>query len=434
MNTDSAEHIVEHEQDTEQIVEKVERRKPYQAYLEAELGLRNHWYAAFFGSELTDGECRGEMILGERLFFKRVKEKVYALADRCPHRGAAFSARPECYTENTVTCWFHGFTFDVRDGTLVQIITEPDSVHIGRLKHKTYPVEEFNGVVFVFIGDMETPPPLENDLQPKFKKGKGKLALHPVARNKSRANWRIAAENGFDAAHIYGHRNAGMFKAAPHIQLALSTYPSTKEAVTIIDEDDATCGIIKLDDLNIWTSEIEGITIAGANVDPDNPPNEPAEFEVGLWMPCGLEVEPFPLPGMMHFEWYTPIDEDHHSYMICCAKEVQSDEEEAEFHKLCEDIAGPMVWRGPAGQTEPVGDGMEWGFNNFDAYGREQIHHAYQYEDYWHKEHLFRPDYIIVRWRMLVSKRMRGIQKRGEWARTHGWSPDGRDFDPKKHS
>ena len=50
------------------------------------------------------------------------------------------------------------------------------------------------------------------------------------------------------------------------------------------------------------------------------------------------------------------------------------------------------------------------------------------------REHLFRPDYIIVRWRMLVAKRMRGIQQRGEWARTHGWSPDGRNFDPQKHS
>ena len=235
----------------------------------------------------------------------------------------------------------------------MQIITEPDSVHIGRLKHKTYAVDEFNGVVFVFIGDLDPPPPLERDLQPKFKKGGGKLALHPVARNKSRANWRIAAENGFDAAHIYGHCNAGMFKAAPDIQLALSTYPSTKEAVTIIDEDDATCGIVKLDDLNIWTSEIEGITITGANVDPDNPPQEPAEFEVGLWMPCGLEVEPFPLPGMMHFEWYTPIDEDHHAYMICCAKEVHSAEEEAEFHKVCEEIAGPdgVAWSRQSNRT-----------------------------------------------------------------------------------
>ena len=84
--------IIAGEEDTEQI----ERRKPYQAYLDAELGLRNHWYAALFGNELDEGECRGEMLLGERILFKRAAGKVYALADPCPDRGAAFSARPEC--------------------------------------------------------------------------------------------------------------------------------------------------------------------------------------------------------------------------------------------------------------------------------------------------------------------------------------------------
>ncbi len=432
MATPTADQIIAQEGDTEKIVEKIESRKPYQAYLDAELGLRNHWYAALFGSELADGECRGEMILGERILFKRAGGTVYALADRCPHRGAAFSARPECYTENTITCWFHGFTFDVRDGRLVQIITEPDSVHIGRLTHKTYAVQEVHGVVFVFVGDKQ-PHPIEEDLQPKFSNARG-TAFHPIARNKVRGNWRIAAENGFDAAHIYGHRNAGMFKDAPDIQLALSTYPSTKEAVTVHDRDTGPCGIIKLDDLNVWKTEIEGQIVTGANVDPDNPPTAPAEFEVGLFMPCGLEVEPFPLPGMTHFEWYTPIDEDHHSYMLCSMKEVANSEEETEFHQLCDEVADPMLWRQPGDQTDPVGDGPQWGFTNFDVFGREQIHHAYQYEDFWHKERLFRPDYIIVRWRMLVAKRMRGIQQRGEWARTHGWSPDGRGFDPKKHN
>ena len=33
---------------TEEIVEKIERKKPYQKYIDAELGLRNHWYACFF--------------------------------------------------------------------------------------------------------------------------------------------------------------------------------------------------------------------------------------------------------------------------------------------------------------------------------------------------------------------------------------------------
>ena len=422
--------IIAGEEDTEQIVEQIERRKPYQAYLDAELGLRNHWYAALFGNELDEGECRGEMLLGERILFKRAAGKVYALADRCPDRGAAFSARPECYSTNTITCWFHGFTFDVRDGRLVQIVTEPDSVHIGRLRHKTYPVEERNGVVFVFVGELDPPPALDADLMPKF--NTPQLVVHPVARNKVRGNWRLAVESGFDAAHIYGHRNAGLCQVSEEIKVPLSTYPSTKSAVTMQDADTGPWGIVKCDDINVRTVDIEDVKITAATVDPDNLP--PVSIvNVGSFLPCSLEVEPFPVPGVIHFEWYTPIDEDHHSYMIAFGKVVDTPAQEAEFHAMCETVGGPMVWQGPAGQTAPVGDGPEWGFNNFDAFGREQLHHAYQYEDFWHKEHLFAPDYIIVRWRMLVAKRMRGIQQRRGWATTHGWSPDGRNFDPGKH-
>ena len=69
--------------------DEVERRKPYQNYLDAELGLRNHWYPALFGQELKEGETRGEMLLGERIYFRRAGGAVYAVEDRCRHRGAA---------------------------------------------------------------------------------------------------------------------------------------------------------------------------------------------------------------------------------------------------------------------------------------------------------------------------------------------------------
>jgi len=403
--------------------------EPYSGYLEAELGVRNHWYAVFFGEELEEGKCLGEMVMGERILFKRVEGKVYAIEDRCPHRGAAFSARPECYTKNTVTCWFHGFTFDVRDGSLVQIITDPGNKLIGRLKQPTYPVEEVNGVVFVFVGDMDPPPPLVEDLQPKFLTPK--LVVHPVSRNKVKGNWRLSCENGFDAGHIYGHRNAGMFTEYD-VAVPLSTYPSSPEHIVVNDDDKGPWGVTKAnDDVNIWSVEIEGEKVTAANVDLDElPPN--TDIVVGLFMPCGLEVDWWPVPGVLHFEWYTPIDEDHHSYMICHAKVVNSPEEEAEFRQLCKDALIPMTWQRRSDQEDPEGDGVKWGFNNFDSFGREQTHHVYQYEDYWHKERLIRPDMIISKWRQLVDKRLRGIQKRDGWAPSDDWSPDGRDYDAKK--
>lgn len=414
-------------QDTEQAVEEVERVKPYQKYLEAELGLRNHWYAAIFSQELKEGETRSEMLLGERLFFKRAGGTVYAVEDRCAHRGAAFSAKPECYTQNTITCWLHGFTYDVRNGKLVQVLTEPNSNAIGKINLRTYRVEEHNGVIFVFIGDMDPPPPLKEDVQPKF--WNPGLKFHPLMRYKIKCNWRIAAENGYDAGHIYGHRFAHLFKVA-NVAIPLSTYPSRKEVVKV-DEGPGPKGITKLDDINIWSAEVEGVRVVAANADPDNPP-PPIDIAVGLFMPCGLEVDWFPGPGMIHFEWYVPVNEEHHMYMITQSQYCKTEEEERKFHEDCEKLYGPLVWQTPAGQTDYPGDGPTWGFNNFDAFGREQLQHVYAHEDWWHRERLYKPDYIIVRWRMLVSKFMRGIQKRGQWANTNGWSPNGKDYNPNR--
>jgi carbazole 1,9a-dioxygenase terminal dioxygenase component len=411
---------------TDEIVEKIERKKPYQKYIDAELGLRNHWYASFFSSELEEGKIRGEMICGERIVFKKVEGKVYAMEDRCPHRGAAFTARPECYSKNSVTCWLHGFTFDVRNGDLIQILSEPESKLIGKLKHKTYSVEERNNVVFVFIGDIAPPPPVEEDIQPKFLTEN--LVCHHVARNRVKGNWRVAAENGYDAAHLYAHRNSGMFELVD-VPVPLCTFPSNKNEVIVVDEEKGPWGIIKYDDVNIWYADVEGNPVTAANVTPGQD-YENWDIVVALYMPCGLEVDYFPVPDVLHFEWYTPIDEHHHIYMIAHAAICETDTEADAFRKRCDEELAPLVWRQDSGQTEPVGDSQSWGFNNFDAWGREQIHHVYQNENFWHRERLFRPDYVVIRWRMLVAKRMRGRQEWGDWAPVEGWSPDGNNYDP----
>ena len=72
--------------------------KLWQPYLEAALGFRNHWYPAFFGNQLAEGQCRGQEMLGERLLFKRIDGKVYAIEDRCAQPGVQHSKRPEYVT------------------------------------------------------------------------------------------------------------------------------------------------------------------------------------------------------------------------------------------------------------------------------------------------------------------------------------------------
>ena len=80
--------------DVQREVERGQRTRPWQCYLEAELGLRNYWYPVLFSHELPEGEVRAATILGERLFFKRINGQVYGVEDRCLHRGVPFSVRP----------------------------------------------------------------------------------------------------------------------------------------------------------------------------------------------------------------------------------------------------------------------------------------------------------------------------------------------------
>jgi hypothetical protein len=90
-------------------------------------------------------------------------------------------------------------------------------------------------------------------------------------------------------------------------------------------------------------------------------------------------------------------------YTILQSVIVHSDEEEAEFHREADEKWGPLVW-----SMQPDIEG----FNNFDAFGRAEVMHGYNVEDFWHKEYFYKPDFILTQWRMFVSKHARAIQKR----------------------
>jgi carbazole 1,9a-dioxygenase terminal dioxygenase component len=176
-------------------------RGSWASYVEARLGFRNYWYPALYRHELDDGQAKGVRLLGENVLLRRVGDRVAAVQDRCLHRGVRFSRKPECYTADTITCWYHGFTYSLLDGKLVDILTEPGSKMIGKIGIRTYPVAEAKGIVFVFIGDAE-PPELRADVPPGFLDDG--LAVHGL-RDEVQSNWRIGAENGFDTTGSQEH-------------------------------------------------------------------------------------------------------------------------------------------------------------------------------------------------------------------------------------
>ncbi len=384
---------------------------PWQGYLDANLGFRNHWYPAFFSHELLEADAsagngepiahfRCEIILGERILFRRLNGQVYAIHDQCIHKGVPLSKKPECYTRETITCWYHGFTYDLRSGELINIITDPHSALIGRHRIKTYPIKETQGLVFVFIGDGE-PTEFETDVPPGFLDED--LLMFPQGWAKEvNCNWRLGAENGFDPAHAYMHRNSPLVRGFKVPTVLGDTGLGEDRGMEVINgnrEHDGPCGVrlIRGAGTPLWEVEVA----AGKTISARYLPDEPGVMqdmipEVGIWMPGVLRVDPFPAPHIVHFEWYVPVTERTHRYLIGWGSKVKNEQEKKRFFDEMN-----YLWR----------DLVPEKFNNEDIFAREAMDEFYSAEDGWSRERLFGPDLLITAWRILCSNTNRGIQK-----------------------
>jgi carbazole 1,9a-dioxygenase terminal dioxygenase component len=364
-------------------------KEGWRPYLEAKLGFRNHWYPALFGHELEGDQPKAIKLLGEPIILRRVDGRVYALEDRCAHRRVRFSAKVECYTKDTITCWYHGFTYNFTDGKLVQVLTEPGCALVGKMGIKTYPVQEAQGMVFVFIGDIESPP-LQDDVPPGFLDGD--LAVTGMRRD-IKGNWRLASENGFDTTHIYIHRDSKVVQETDAV-LPLGFIPQDKHSM-IIAEGPGPKGVIDQLARNyipVFSSTVGDVTVSAVM----KPTGKMVAPEVSSWLPCVLKLQAFPTPELFVFEWYVPIEEHNHWYFQVLGKRVSSDEEAAAFRAEAHSFWAEVMWRG---------------FNDQDVAAREALEDAYTDGEGWTRERLYRPDTCIIEWRKLASKHNRGIQK-----------------------
>jgi vanillate O-demethylase monooxygenase subunit len=94
--------------------------------------LRDHWYVAALGSELTTRPL-SRQILGEHVALFRTEEGVpVALVDRCAHRGYPLSLGT--VVKETLVCGYHGFTYDC-DGVCIGVpgqVRVPSSAGVHR--------------------------------------------------------------------------------------------------------------------------------------------------------------------------------------------------------------------------------------------------------------------------------------------------------------
>jgi len=372
----------------------LERVKIGREYVAAKFGFRNHWYPVVFGEEIGEGQLKPVELLGEKILLKRIDGKVWGIRDRCLHRGVQLSKKPECYTKDTVTCWYHGFTYRFDTGLLCNIVGAPESRVIGKRKIQTYPIQEAKGLVFVFVGDVDRArelPELALDVPPGFLDDDLEVrGVHSVVN----ANWRIGCENGFDSTHIFIHKHAEMIKANS-MALPLGLVPKSRNSFQAVEKDGAPKGVFDLFDPDHVTPVFEG-AIGDQVVLRNNPDAEiKLPHHISIWLPCALRVQPWPHPSLTQYEWYVPINGERHIYLRVLGRKVSSKAETEQFEHEYN-----SRWRALS---------LE-GFNMDDIWAREATEPFYHDDTGWLNEQLFEADGNIVEWRRLASKHNRGLQ------------------------
>jgi len=353
-------------------------------YDAAATGLRDYWYPVAWSAEVADHPV-AVRVCGEDIVLQRGEgERIYALADRCQHRGVPLSLGRQEFP-GTITCPYHAWTYRLSDGELVAVITDgPDSPMCGKAKVTTYPADEAVGLVWVFIGG-RTPHPLAQQL-PEELVGAPPYAVGGRIEDRT-GDWRLFAENGFDEGHAkYLHRTSlwRTFKVMPTWNL--------------VHIERHGRWIYRIEDERHWDAEFAGLgRFTNDRWWKKKPPQQQGKF---LGNTGGakrndpyIESRDFPgfaslsLPGVLriaypqfiHYEFYVPIEEGRTRYVGVMVQ----------FKTGLDRLGFYVKYLG----------GIRWLF-----------HGGFSAQDHWMvantdapPERLYRPDVSLLEWRRLVE-------------------------------
>jgi nitrite reductase/ring-hydroxylating ferredoxin subunit len=280
-------------------------------------GIRNYWYPALATWRLGR-KPRAIKLLGEEIVVYRDGGQLYALQDRCAHRGARLSMGKCLYPgSGTISCPYHGWTYKGETGRCVAKLVEgPDAPIPPKAKVKTYPVREFAGVIWVFVGDMDAVD-LEEDL-PVYLSNRAEW--HTIWNWRTyRCDWRLLSDNLSHDQHApFLHRTSPELVLKP-------IFPHATRNVATPLEDGKSIGHRTYD--GITSAEYPGLgrfppkeewyrmlKATGRGVELD-PVNSPAAKKYGIRhrhisMLPAINLIGRPSGDFFTCRWITPVD-DH---------------------------------------------------------------------------------------------------------------------------
>jgi phenylpropionate dioxygenase-like ring-hydroxylating dioxygenase large terminal subunit len=346
-------------------------------YDAATLGFRNYWYPLTWARRVGS-RPRSLRLLGEPIMLRREAGKLHAFYDQCPHRGIPLSVGRQEFP-GTWSCRYHGWTYDCATGVLKAALTDgPDSPICGKVRVRTYPVEERAGLVFVWMGDGAPTVPVEEDIPEELLRPGAIIAGRIVER---RGNWRLAVENGYDEAHAkFLHRYGAlvmMFSRMPG--WSVSPGGGNTEGEWLVRKPNASG----------MTGDYPGLGRWPRFAFWQRPGRHRAV--VSVRMPGALRVT---YSEYVHYTWYTPIDAEQHRYFQLLT--IQGGTRQAAIFHLKYWLFRRWLFHVQ--------------FNNQDSWMVELMPNDLG------PERLFRPDASITAWRRMC-----------EHARGEGPAADGRE-------
>jgi nitrite reductase/ring-hydroxylating ferredoxin subunit len=157
--------------------------------------LRRFWQPVAFARDLGDVPVRVRIMSEDLVVFRDRGGRAGLLQLHCAHRGTSLEYGVPA--ERGLRCCYHGWVFDV-DGRILETPGEPaGSTLKDRLCQGAYPVHEYGGLIFAYLG----PPPLR-PLFPIYDTfSVPGHRLMPAAGFALPCNWLQVKDNAMDPVH-----------------------------------------------------------------------------------------------------------------------------------------------------------------------------------------------------------------------------------------
>jgi phenylpropionate dioxygenase-like ring-hydroxylating dioxygenase large terminal subunit len=261
--------------------------------------LRRFWQPVCYAEDLTDVPMAIRIMGEDLIVFRDGQGRVGLLQRHCSHRGTSLEFG--LVSERGIRCCYHGWLYDV-DGRILETPGEPPhSTLKDRLCQGAYPVHEFGGLIFAYLGPPDRRPPfpmLDTYVVPGLRLQRGQLR---GVTNVKPCNWLQIQDNVVDLVHeTFLHARASGYQfvntaGQPLGEMAeLGEYDFVESPIGIL------CAQTRRVKDDVWVRVLEYLCPNGVQI--ARPPTFPPDYDGDATELCLVSFLT---------RWRIPIDDTH---------------------------------------------------------------------------------------------------------------------------